>query len=355
MSELLFPSDNAAGMSAEVMEALARADRGSALPYGNDDLTSRVNELYSAFFEHPVFVFPTATGTAANALALAAVTPPYGEVLCHSQAHILTTEGGAPEFYAGGARLTGLDCKDGLITVDAFSANLAGRTLSKHHLHLAAISLTQATEAGTVYRPTDVASLAERAHAHEMKVHMDGARLANALVALDVTPAQMTWQCGVNVLSLGTTKNGTLNAEAVIAFDRDMARDIAYRHKRAGLLVSKMRYVAAQLIAYLEQDLWARNARRANRAAARLARIFAALPGVRLRHPVQTNQVFVELPSPLVAMLDNANIRFREWLPGEPPVYRLVTSFQTTDADIQRVADVFGVAFPQASRFGELH
>ena len=184
---------------------------------------------------------------------------------------------------------------------------------------------------------------------------MDGARLANALVALDVTPAQMTWQCGVDVLSLGTTKNGTLNAEAVIAFDRDMARDIAYRHKRAGLLVSKMRYVAAQLIAYLEQDLWARNARRANRAAARLARIFAALPGVRLRHPVQTNQVFVELPSPLVAMLDNANIRFREWLPGEPPVYRLVTSFQTTDADIQRVADVFGVAFPQASRFGELH
>jgi threonine aldolase len=353
MSELLFASDNVAGISPEVMEALVAADRGAALPYGADDLTLRLNELYSAFFEHETFVFPAITGTAANALGIATITPPYGEVLCHSQAHVLTTEGGAPEFYAGGARLVGIECAHGVMSARILHDNLASRVPSKHHLRPSCLSLAQATELGTIYRPSEVAALAERAHAHEIRVHMDGARLANALVALNVTAADMTWRCGVDVLSWGTTNNGTLNGEAVIVFDPHLARDIAHRHKRAGLLASKMRYLSAQLIAYLKDDLWIRNARRANRAAARLAEMLSSVAGTRLQHPVQTNQVFLELDAGVVARLEAAGIRFRAWLPAAPPVYRLVTSFQTTDAEINRVAAAIGTANTKELSLGE--
>jgi len=339
MTELLFGSDNQAGVSPEVLEAIIRCDRGKAVAYGADAYTEQVNAAFSQAFEREAFVFSAATGTAANALGLAAITPPYGETLCHAGAHILTTEGGAPEFYAGGSRLVGIDGDHGKITPDGLARLLAERMRpSKHHMPCASLSITQATEAGTLYSLEELAELSSVAHGHGLKVHMDGARFANALVALGATPAEMSWKVGIDVLSLGTTKNGTMNAEAVIVFDRALARDIAVRHKRAGLLTSKMRYVSAQLLAFLENDLWLRNARRANSIAAAVAKVLEATRAARLIHPVESNQIFVEIAPEVATQLAASQIAFRSWDASKPETCRLVASFEDDDGKVERVA-----------------
>ena len=329
-----FASDNTAGISPEIIAALAAANDGAVGSYGADPITARLEAKLAQLFEHEVAVFPVATGTAANALALAAVTPPWGAVLCHPLAHIACDEANAPEFYTGGAKLVPVPGADGKLAVADLAALLPGDLGNVHHAQPAAISLTQATECGTVYRPAEIAGISALAHRHGLAVHMDGARFANALVHLDASPADLTWRAGVDVLSFGATKNGALGAEAIVFFDPARARDLPFRRKRAGHLFSKMRFLSAQLEAYVTDDLWLRNARHANAAAARLAKGLTALPGVRLRHPVEANELFVELPETVISGLSAAGAQFFRWEGPTSTCIRLVTAWNTREADV---------------------
>jgi threonine aldolase len=328
-----FSSDNVAGAAPEIMAALAAANEGAAPPYGADDATARLTPLFSALFEREVAVFPVSTGTAANALALAALSPSWGIVYCHEEAHIAVDECGAPEFYAGGAKLIGLAGDNGKITPAAIDARLTERGFV-HHAQPAAISLSQTTEAGTVYGLAEIAAIADFARRHGLLLHIDGARFANAVAALDCAPADMTWRAGVDVLSFGATKNGALAAEAVLFFDPAKAADFAYRRKRGGHLMSKMRFLSVQLEAYIADGLWLRNARHANRMAARLGAGLASLPGARIVHPVDANEIFIELPDRVIRALLADGFKFYRWGGAEANCVRLVTSFATKEAEV---------------------
>src|SRR5216684_3778530 len=329
-----FSSDNAAGVSPEIMAALAAANAGSQPSFGADSISERVERRLAEIFERDVAVFPVATGTAANALALATVAPPWGVVYCHAEAHIAVDECGAPEFYAGGARVVGLAAPHGKIAPADLAPLLPGGKGVVHHMQPAAISLTQASEAGTVYRDDEIAAIAELARAHSLPLHVDGARFANALVHLDCAPADITWRAGVDILSFGATKNGAAAAEAVIFFDTAKAADFAFRRKRGGHLFSKMRFLSAQLDAYLANDLWLRNAHHANAMAARLAAGLAQLPTMRLRHPVEANEIFVEMPDAVIEALFARDFHFYRWDGPRGNCVRLVTAFDTAPADV---------------------
>lgn len=338
-----FNSDNVAGAAPQILKALAEAAAGRVDSYGEDPLTAKVGQRMAELFDRPVAVFPVATGSAANALSLAAIVPPYGAVYCHEASHINTDECGAPEFYTAGAKLVGLPGAHGKLTPDALSNVLARSGAGVvHHVQPAALSLTQATEAGTVYTPAEVAALAELAHGHDLKVHMDGARFANAVVRLGCAPADVTWRAGVDILSFGATKNGALAAEAIVVFDPDIARDIAFRRKRAGHLFSKMRFLSAQLDAYLADGLWLDLARHANAMADRMAAGLARVPGVRIVGPVEANEIFAAMPDALVTGLREAGFAFHRWDEGS---VRLVTAFDTDPADVDAlVATASGLA-----------
>jgi len=333
-----FTSDNVTPACAAVMAALQAANEARQPSYGADPLTRQLQERASAVFGTEVAVFAVATGTAANALALAQFVPPYGAVYCHESAHVVTDECGAPEFFGGGLKLLGLPGADGRIRPDQLQRGIAfANEMGVHHVRPAAVSITQATECGTIYRPAEIAALAAVAHAHGLAVHMDGARFANALATLDCSPAEATWRAGVDVLSLGATKNGALCAEAVVFFDPARAAEFARRRKQAGHLWSKMRYLSAQLLAYLSDDLWLVNARQANAMAAALGTGLGAMPALRLVQPVEANELFVAMPAPLADALERDGFEFYRWpLPagdGEV-VIRLVTSWMTTPADV---------------------
>ncbi|MBP2231726.1 threonine aldolase [Azospirillum agricola] len=327
-----FRSDNVAGAAPEVMTALAAASTGSASPYGDDPLTRRLTERLSALFETPVAVFPVATGTAANALALSALVPPFGAVYCHEEAHITVDECGAPEFFTGGAKLVPLPGAGGKLTPEAVARAVARAGVNVvHRVQPAALSLTQATEAGTVYSPAEVGALVDVAHANGMAVHMDGARFANAMAHLGCAPADVTWRAGVDVLALGGTKGGCLAAEAVVFFNPAMAEDFGYARKRGGHLVSKTRFLSAQLDAWLADGLWLRLAHHANAMAARLATGLAGVPEVTLEHPVEANELFVRLPEKTIRALETEGFAFYRWDDG---LVRLVTSFDTPAAAV---------------------
>jgi threonine aldolase len=341
-----FASDNAAAVAPEILAAIAAANEGSALAYGNDAATKRVEQRFAELFQHEVAVFLVPTGTAANALAIAHLTPPWGAVLCHSEAHIATDECGAPEFFGGGIKLIGLPGVACKIGADQLVAALErGQWGGPHHVSPAMLSLSQATEAGTIYQPDEVRRLAVVAHARGMSVHMDGARLANALAHLDVTPAEVTWKAGVDVLSFGATKGGALAAEAILFFDPARAAGMQERRKRAGHLLSKHRFVAVQMEAYLANDLWLRLARHANAMAGQLGQGLAAA-GYRPVWPVEANEVFVALPRATCERLQNAGASFYPWtteslLDGAVPLdgntlIRLVCSFATVAAEVER-------------------
>jgi threonine aldolase len=332
-----FSSDNAYGASSEILAALAAANNGADTSYGEDAITRRVCERLSAIFERDVTAFPVITGTAANALALATLCPPYGAVLCHKDSHIAVDECGAPEFFAGGAKLGLLDGVGAKLTAQAIEQGLSRFGSGVHSQKPSAVSITQATELGTIYKLDDIRAIADAAHKHGMTLHMDGARFANALVALGCTPAQMTWKAGVDALSFGATKNGALGAEAVIFFDKGREEEFAYRRKRGGHLVSKMRFVSAQLDAYLNDDLWLANARRANALAKKLGDGLAAIPGVALSTPVEANGVFAWMPKPLAARLRKQGAKFYDWV-AEPErvLARLIVSFATPEADVAK-------------------
>jgi len=341
-----FASDNAAGVAPAVLDAISRANAGFALGYGNDDLTRAVERSMAALFERDIAVFLVPTGTAANALALAHLTPPWGGVLGHAEAHIAIDECGAPEFFGGGLKLIGLPGVGGKLAPTTLAAAIARHTGHRPHaVQAKTVSLSQVTEAGTIYTAAEVRALADIAHAHGLKVHMDGARFANALARLGASPAALSWQAGVDALSFGATKGGALAAEAIVVFDRDAADALHERRKRGGHLVSKHRFVAAQFAAFLANDNWLVWARHANRMADRLAQglVTGALAPV---WPVEANLVFVVLPRAADARLRAAGATYYAWHSDSLPsgitiqdgdvLARLVTSFATSEADVDR-------------------
>ncbi|HEY1934848.1 MAG TPA: beta-eliminating lyase-related protein [Acetobacteraceae bacterium] len=341
-----FGSDNVTPASPEIINAVLAANTGALHSYGDDPHTGRLTELARVAFGTELAIFPVTTGTAANALALATLTPPFGAVYCHEAAHIMTDECGAPEFFTGGAKVIGLPTRDGKLLPRQLEQPLRfAADMGVHHVRPATLSLTQSTEWGTVYTPDEVRALADAAHAQGLAVHMDGSRLANAIVSLGCTPAEITWKAGVDALCLGATKNGAMAAEAVIFFDRSRADGFASRRKRAGHLWSKTRFVSAQLVAYLEGDLWLRNARHANAMAARLATGLTALPGVRLVQPAQANEVFLEIPEGLIGALLADGFEFYRW-PAPPgvngSVVRLVTAYCTGAEDVDALIQAAG-------------
>jgi threonine aldolase len=332
-----FASDNVAPAAAEVMEAIARVNQGTVHSYGDDAETRRLTTLAQEVFECELVIHPVATGTAANALALASLVPPYGAVYCHEIAHINTDECGAPEFFSG-AKLLALKSPDGKISSRQLAAPIAhAREMGVHHVLPAAVSISQATEWGTVYKREELGALAAAAHEFGLRLHMDGARFANAVAHLACTPAEASWKCGVDVLSFGATKNGALAAEAVIFFKPDLAREFEMRRKRGGHLWSKMRYLSAQLNACLETGLWLRHGHHANGLATRLAEGLRR-HGIAVLQQVEANEVFAALPRPMSDALRAQGFEFYEW-PTPPeqalPVVRLVTAYdmQATDVD----------------------
>jgi len=326
-----FRSDNTAPAAAEIMAAISAANEARAAPYGEDPWSRKLDDAFGALFEREVRVFTVATGTAANAIALASMTPPWGAVLCHREAHIERDECGAPEFYSGGAKLSLIDGPAAKLAPDALKIALRRIERSVHSAPPATLSISQATERGTVYRPDELTALREIARSAKLAFHMDGARFANAVAALACAPADISWRGGVDVLSFGATKNGAMSAEALVCFNPDYAEEIERRRKRGGHLFAKGRYVAAQLLAYIENGLWLKLASRANALAARLAE--AAVPF--LISPVETNQLFIKPGAAALARLRAAGADFYDW--GEPGSgeARLVVSWNQSEDDIK--------------------
>ena len=339
-----FASDNVYGVDEAVMAALVAANEGTAASYGADEITARVEMRFNEIFERDVKVFLVATGTAANALALSAVCPAYGAIFAHSHAHVMIDECGAPEMFTGGAKMVGLAGIGGKITPAMVEAALAGFIRGEHDPKPAAISITQASELGTVYSLEEVAAFGDVARNRGLRLHMDGARFGNAVASLSCSPADLTWRAGVDVLSFGATKNGAMGVEAVVFFDDRLAEDFCYRRMRSGQLLSKSRYLAAQMEAYLEGGRWLDNARRANQLAARLADGLCRIKGMRPGVERQANEVFVIMAKDDCARLAAGGAVFHEWLAsgrdtspvGEGEVMiRLVTSFLTPPEDIE--------------------
>jgi threonine aldolase len=334
-----FKSDNVSPVSDAIMAAINAANMGSMPSYGGDEFTRTLQVVASEVFETEVAIFPVTTGTAANALALSQVVASYGAVYCHEAAHIVTDECGAPEFFTGGAKTMGLAAPDGKIRPEQLANAIAfAQDMGVHHVKPAALSLSQATEWGTVYQLTEIAALAGVAKQHALPMHMDGARFANALVHLGCSPAAASWQSGVDVLSLGATKNGAMCAEAVVFFDPARARDFERRRKQAGHLWSKLRFVSAQLLAYFDNGLWLDNAGHANAMASALARGLREVSGASLLQSVDANEVFVALPEATVAALEQHGFGFYRWPLIVPPTgvaIRLVTSYATPRAHVE--------------------
>jgi len=326
-----FCSDNAASVSAEILEALSAANRDHALAYGEDPWTQRLDEVLGHFFGTEVRAFVVPTGTAANSLALATVTPRYGAIYCHPEAHIAVDECGAPGFFTGGAQLERIEGKGAKLTADALAAMLDDHAVSVHSVQPAAVSISQASELGTAYRPAEVHALCEVAHTHGIHVHMDGARFANAVTYLGCHPGDVTWRAGVDVLSFGATKNGALAAEAVVFFHLGLVRDFELQRKRAGHLLSKSRYISAQLLAYVESGLWRRNAERANA----MARAIGNACGKRLLHPVEANEVFANLGDAVKASLREAGFEFYDWGAPASGTARLVASWDQDERHVE--------------------
>lgn len=310
-----FASDNYAGIAPEALAALLDANTGHAPAYGDDPWTQRVADRLRSLFETDCDVYFVFNGTAANSLALAALCQSYHSVICHEAAHVDTDECGAPEFFSNGAKLLPARGELGRLTPFAVD-DLVTRRSDIHYPKPAVVTLTQATELGTLYTPDEVAAISATARARGLRVHMDGARFANAVAALGVSPADITWRAGVDVLCFGGTKMGLPVGEAVVFFKRELATDFAWRCKQAGQLASKMRFLAAPWLGMLEDGAWLRHAAHANAMARKLSEGLAALPGVRIAYPTQANGVFADLPPAMEAGLRARGWRFYNFIGG---------------------------------------
>ena len=323
-----FRSDNVAPIADEIIAAIANANAGAASSYGEDEVSGRLEAALGDVFEREVRVQPVASGTAANCLALASLVASGGSIVCHEDAHIRVAEEGAPASFIPDVECKPVTGKLGRIDPTSLERTLAGLSDTSN----AALSLTQVTEWGTVYGLDDVARLAGAARDRGLRVHMDGARFANAVAALGCSPAEATWRAGIDVLSLGATKNGALNAEAVVYFDPGLAEDTFPGRKRTGHAYAKMRFMSAQLDAYFKNGLWLELAASANEAAERLASGLAAIPGIGLAAPCEANLVFAEMPEAISSGLMADGFAFATWRDRNRT--RLVPSFATTEAEI---------------------
>jgi threonine aldolase len=340
-----FASDNHYGVHPRILESLVEANTGSAMAYGGDDWTKKSEERLSEIFEKEVRSFLVTTGTAANGLALSALTPSYGAVICHAEAHISVDECNSPEMFTGGAKILGLHGPAGKITTAMIEKTLKGFIRGEHDPKPAAVSLTNSTELGTVYSPEDVKAISDLIKPRGMKLHMDGARFANAVASLGVSSATLTWKSGVDVMSFGGTKNGAMMLEAVVFFDTKLADDFAYRRMRGGQLVSKGRYLGAQMVAYLKNGLWLENAKLANGLATQLADGLKAFKKIRLPNPVQANEVFAVMPRTLNDRLLASGAKFYDWMPdslgngisGDEIFVRFVLSYATPESDVRKL------------------
>ena len=328
----LFASDNVTSACPEVMEAVIAANSGIAGSYGDDEWSLALKNRLSEIFETEVEVFLAVTGTASNALALSALAPVFGKIYCHELSHINTDECGAPELFTGGAKLIPMRSSNGRIDASDLAEIIRG-TGNVHVTQPSVVSVTMSCETGTVYQLDEIKAISKIARDNKMSVHMDGARFANALVSLDVSPAEMTWKSGVDVLTLGGTKNGCLAAEAVIFFKPEMVGNFPFLHKRSGQLLSKMRFISSQLEAYLTDDVWLRNARHANAMAKILSEGLDSFSNIKLAYPTQSNEVFVHLPRDVIDYLNNSGYDINEEeLDGK--AVRFVTAWNTELKDI---------------------
>jgi threonine aldolase len=327
-----YRSDNTGRAAPEILDALVRANEGTALGYGADEWTARLQERFSELFETKVRVFPVATGTAANALSLASIAPSWGLVFCNAAAHINTAETNAAGFFGGGLKLVPVAGPDGKV-----DANELARTLTAfppgqlHRGQPAAVNLTQATDLGAVYRLDEVRAIGEVAKGRGLKLHMDGARFANAVARLQRSPADLSWRSGIDILSFGATKNGGALCDAIVVFSPEIADGLAVQLRRAGQVWSKMRFASAQLMAYIENGLWLRLAGQSNRAAARIAAGIADVPGVKLLAPVEANEIFLELPAGVMDALEAGGFQFYR---RSATLARFVCRFDVTDEEV---------------------
>jgi len=337
-----FASDNVYGVHPKILAALGEANGGTAPSYGSDGPTKRAEEKLKEVFGCDLRAFLVTSGTAANGLALSSITPGYGAIMCHGEAHIAVDECNSPEMFTGGAKIIGLHGPGGKITPAQVEKTLKGFIRGEHDPKPKGVSLTNATELGTVYSPVEVKAFSDLVRPRGMRLHMDGARFANAVAGLGVSPAELTWKSGVDVMSFGATKNGAMMLEAVVFFDLALAEDFAYRRMRAGQLLSKSRYLGAQMLAYLDGGLWLDNARRANALAQKLAKGLTAGGKVWIPNPVEANEVFAVLPRPMFERLQAAGAHFYDWMPdslgdriGPDEVFsRFVLSFATPEEEV---------------------
>jgi threonine aldolase len=326
-----YRSDNTGRAAPEILEALVRANTGTALGYGADEWTARLQERFRELFETPVRVFPVATGTAANALSLAAASPSWGLVYCSEAAHINTAEANAAGFFGGGLKLVPVAGPHGRVDPDAFARSLAAIQPGQlHRGQPAAVNITQASDLGTVYPVAEIRAITEIAKRRGLKVHMDGARFANALARLECSPAEMSWRAGVDILSFGATKNGGALCDAIVVFNPELADGLAVQLRRAGQVWSKMRFASAQLMAYVENGLWLQLAAASNAVAARIAGGIEAVPGLRLVAPVEVNELFLELPGAAMDALEREGFQFYR---RSPTLARFVCRFDTSEAE----------------------
>jgi threonine aldolase len=326
-----FRSDNTGRAGPEILEALVRANRGTALGYGGDDWTAALQQRFSELFETAVRVFPVATGTAANALALASLGPSWGIVYCSEVAHINTAEANAAGFFGGGLKLVTVGGEHGRVNADCLAEALAGIAPGQiHRGQPSAVSLTQATDLGAVYTLDQIRAVAEVAKRRGLKIHMDGARFANALARLGCSPAEATWRSGIDIMSFGATKNGGALCDAIVVFAPDVAEIVAVQLRRAGQMWSKMRFASAQLIAYVENGLWLNMARASNAVAARIATGLRDTPAARLLAPVEANEIFLELPSAAMDALEADGFQFYR---RSKSLARFVCRFDSTEAE----------------------
>jgi len=341
-----FGSDNMVGASPPVLEAILEANHGALASYGGDPWCAEAASRIAEAFECEAEVFFVASGTVANSLALSALVPPWGAVYAQADSHILNEESTAPELFTGGARMIGLPPRHGKLQPDTLHQALSRPLHAPHRPVPGAFTLTQCNERGRVFDAAEVAALAAVAHRHGLKVHIDGARFANAVASLGCAPADITWRAGVDVLTLGASKNGGLMAEAVVFFDRELAHDFAWRVKRAGQTAAKGRFFGAQFVGWLRHGHWLDLARHANAMAGRLAQGIAAAPNAGLAWPCDANEVFACLPRERAEALWATGAVFYEWVPptaeGDPELgdgmilARLVTSFLTEAAEVDR-------------------
>ncbi len=333
----LFASDNVTSACPEVMDAVIAANSGIAGSYGDDEWSLALKNRLSEIFETEVEVFLAVTGTASNALALSALAPVFGKIYCHELSHINTDECGAPELFTGGAKLIPMRSSNGRIDAVDLAETIRGSG-NVHVTQPSVVSVTMSCETGTVYQLDEIKAISKIAHDNKMSVHMDGARFANALVSLDVSPAEMTWKSGVDVLTLGGTKNGCLAAEAVIFFKPEMVGNFPFLHKRSGQLLSKMRFISSQLEAYLTDDVWLRNARHANAMAKILSEGLNSFANIKLAYPTQSNEVFVHLPRDVIDYLNSSGYDINEEeLDGK--AVRFVTAWNSELKDINDLLD----------------